>query len=113
LRGLREERGRTQDEVAERVGYTGKYLSEIERGLRDVPLTTLHRIVEKGLGASVGQVFSPASSRSNPVEIRAKKKAPRLPADIRAMLDDAMALPSSARRRVLRILDDVLRLADR
>ena len=40
----------TQTQLGERAGLVGKYVSEIERGTRDVPLSTLQALVERGLG---------------------------------------------------------------
>ena len=59
LRALREARGWTQQELASRVGLTSKYISESERGLRDLPLSTLRRIVEDGLETPIVEVFPP------------------------------------------------------
>jgi transcriptional regulator with XRE-family HTH domain len=39
----------TQRELGERAGIVGKYVSEIERGTRDIPFTRLAAIVEGGL----------------------------------------------------------------
>jgi len=45
IRAARGESGLTQIELGQRAGITGKYVSEIERGTREVPLRTLHAIV--------------------------------------------------------------------
>lgn len=111
LRAIRVERGRTQDEVAERAGYTGKYISEIERGLRDVPLTTLQRIVEKGLGSPLAEVFGPAPPKANPSERKAPKTGARASKDLKAILRGLSSLPSATQRRVLRVVTEILRLA--
>jgi transcriptional regulator with XRE-family HTH domain len=63
LRLLREQRGLTQEQVGERAGYTAKYISEIERGRRDPPLTTLALIAEKGLGCDLADVVAEAARR--------------------------------------------------
>lgn len=39
----------TQRELGDRAGIVGKYVSEIERGTRDIPFSTLAAIVERGL----------------------------------------------------------------
>jgi transcriptional regulator with XRE-family HTH domain len=41
--------GLTQRELGERAGIVGKYVSEIERGTRDLPVSTLFAIAEGGL----------------------------------------------------------------
>src|SRR5580704_15434933 len=40
----------TQAELGRRAGIVGKYVSEIERGTRDIPFSTLRAIAEDGLG---------------------------------------------------------------
>jgi transcriptional regulator with XRE-family HTH domain len=50
IRTTRVSRGITQRVLGERAGIVGKYVSEIERGTRDVPLSTLLAIAERGLG---------------------------------------------------------------
>ena len=49
-----EERAR---DLGERAGFSGKYISEVERGLRDLPLSSLRAIAHQALGASFEQVF--------------------------------------------------------
>ena len=63
LRELRQLADLTQEEVEERAGFSGKYVSEIERGLRDPPLTTLEKLA-RGIGCEVSDVFAPL--RANP-----------------------------------------------
>lgn len=52
----------TQDELGRGAGIVGKYVSEIERGTRDVPISTLHAIVERGLGLRLAIEFRGAGS---------------------------------------------------
>lgn len=40
----------TQEELALRIGTKKSYISRLERGLCDIQLNTLIRIIEKGLG---------------------------------------------------------------
>jgi ribosome-binding protein aMBF1 (putative translation factor) len=40
----------TQEELANRIGTKKSYISRIERGLCDLQVNTLIRIIEKGLG---------------------------------------------------------------
>jgi transcriptional regulator with XRE-family HTH domain len=46
VRALREEKGWTQEELADRSGLTAVQISRVERGAREVRLTTLLRLVE-------------------------------------------------------------------
>jgi transcriptional regulator with XRE-family HTH domain len=57
LRELREAAELTQDEVGERAGFTGKYIGEIEKGVRDMPLSTFRAVVQNGVGADFEAVF--------------------------------------------------------
>jgi len=52
---LRDARGYTQEQLAERCGFTVKFISTIERGLVNVPLVTLAAIA-RGLGVSISEL---------------------------------------------------------
>jgi transcriptional regulator with XRE-family HTH domain len=45
LRELRRQKGLTQEEVAEKAGVSVKYYSELERGLRNITLGNLQRVL--------------------------------------------------------------------
>lgn len=45
LRAVREEKGWTQEELAEKAGLASVQISRVERGVREVRLTTLLRLV--------------------------------------------------------------------
>jgi transcriptional regulator with XRE-family HTH domain len=46
VRALRAERGWTQEELAHRSGLNRSYMSEVERGISDVSLSTLQKIAK-------------------------------------------------------------------
>ena len=48
----------TQEELALRIGTTKNYISRIENDASDIRLSTLMRIVRKGLGGSLRIQFS-------------------------------------------------------
>jgi transcriptional regulator with XRE-family HTH domain len=96
LRAHRLARKLTQGQVAARAGFTGKYLSEIERGTRDVPLGTLHAIVHKGLGMSL--------------EIRCGPSRGAAQRGTDEVMRSLTGLAESERRDVLAILRATLRL---
>ena len=48
----------TQEELALRIGTTKNYISRIENDASDIRLSTLMRIVRKGLGGSLTIQFS-------------------------------------------------------
>ena len=56
LRALRTKRGWTQVEMAEKLGIDRSYISDMERGKKNVCLPTLE-IVAKGLGLTISQVL--------------------------------------------------------
>lgn len=56
LRALRDERGLKQIEVATGAGVTESQVSDLERGRNDARWTTIARIVEQGLGASLADL---------------------------------------------------------
>ena len=56
IRRIREERGMTQDEAAERCGLHRTYYSGIERGIRNVAIVNIGRIA-KGLKTTLPDIF--------------------------------------------------------
>jgi transcriptional regulator with XRE-family HTH domain len=52
---LRAARGYTQEQLAERCGFTGKFISAIERGLVNVPLVTLAKVA-RGLAVTISEL---------------------------------------------------------
>lgn len=52
LRQLRDDAGLTQEQVAERAGLDGAYVSRVERGGRDLQWSTLARLLD-ALGADL------------------------------------------------------------
>ena len=114
LRVLREERGLTQEWVAERSGFSPKYISLIERGRRDPPLTTLAGIVEDGIGCElrdvVGQATRKTSARTtgetSPYSTR------RLPPAVYELAEQIVDLPRfQARAQVLAMMRSAIALA--
>jgi transcriptional regulator with XRE-family HTH domain len=57
LRLLRVVQGWTQEQVAQRAGITSKHLSLVENGKRNVPMTTVAAIIERGLQTTLAHVF--------------------------------------------------------
>jgi transcriptional regulator with XRE-family HTH domain len=53
LREIREAANLSQEAVGEKAGFGGKYIGEIEKGIRDVPLSTLRAVAENGLGIKI------------------------------------------------------------
>ena len=49
LKEARLSKGMTQEQLAEKCGTTKAYISKVENNLKDVRLSTLRNIVEKGL----------------------------------------------------------------
>lgn len=101
------DRGLTQVAVAERARYTAKYLNEIEAGKRDLPLTTMQRIVEGGLGASLADVFADFSKGRRVV----KEREP-LPVNVDALARVIAELPVARRRHVVAAMRAVLKAVE-
>ena len=53
LQQARLEKGLTQQELADKVGTNKGYISKIENNIKEVRLSTLRKIVEKGLGGQL------------------------------------------------------------
>ncbi len=92
----------TQAELARRAGISGKYVSEIERGTRDVPYSTLHGLVHDGLRRRLDLRFADASGNAP------GNGYPRAIAEIARALAD---LPEEKRAPVLSIVRALLRIA--
>ena len=56
VRELRLERSLTQQQLAERCRLSVNYISEMERGLRNLSLRTLRRLAHAGLETSLSQL---------------------------------------------------------
>lgn len=107
IRNKRSSAGLTQGTLAIRAGLSAKYVSEIERGTRDVPFSTLHAIVESGLGLTLEVAFpTKPSSRSGTTR-------PPLPRQIDEMARQLAELPDEDRLAVVRIVRDLIALASR
>ncbi len=50
IQQARQEKGLTQEQVAELSGTNKSYISKLERDLKDVRFSTLQRIIKDGLG---------------------------------------------------------------
>jgi DNA-binding XRE family transcriptional regulator len=50
LQQARQERGLTQEQVADLAGTNKSYISKLEKDLKDVRFSTLQRIITEGLG---------------------------------------------------------------
>lgn len=57
VRALRLDHGWTQEELAHRSGLNRSYMSEVERGISDVSLSTLQKIA-KTLGISLAELLT-------------------------------------------------------
>lgn len=94
----------TQDALGARAGIVGKYVSEIERGTRDLPLSTLHAVVENGLGLRLDVQFQSKGSPRAPVR-------PPLPRSIEELGRLIAELPADQRSVVLAITRHAIKLA--
>jgi transcriptional regulator with XRE-family HTH domain len=97
IRARRIAAGLTQSALGRKAGIVGKYVSEIERGNRDVPFSTLRAIVEDGLGLVL--------------DIRFETTAPLPP--ISAELREVAELPPESRKAVLSVIRALLGLVRR
>lgn len=53
IQQARQERGMTQEELAQKCGTNKGYISKIENNIKEVRLSTLQKIVEVGLGGQL------------------------------------------------------------
>jgi ribosome-binding protein aMBF1 (putative translation factor) len=50
IQQARLDKGMTQEELAEKVGTNKGYISRIENNIKDIRISTLQKIIEKGFG---------------------------------------------------------------
>jgi HTH-type transcriptional regulator/antitoxin HipB len=50
IQQAREQKGLTQEQLAELAGTNKSYISKLERNLKDIRFSTLKRIINEGLG---------------------------------------------------------------
>ena len=110
LRHLREERGLTQAQVAEGAGFSAKFISEIERGLRDLRVTRLRRIVEDALGSTLQSTFvGVTADDALASELESTPARVELPGWAQALAGELAELPAPRRREVLGAVRAMLR----
>jgi len=97
LRAIREAAKLSQEEVGERAGFGGKYIGEIEKGIRDLPVSTLRAVAESGLGIRLESLFAGRIRR-----IAADGQAHAQDVEITAAI--LAELPMKIRRPVLALL---------
>ncbi len=57
LQQARLKKGMTQEQLAEKVGTNKSYISKVENNIKDVRISTLKKIIEKGLGGHLELVI--------------------------------------------------------
>lgn len=99
IRERRVEAGLTQRELGERSGIVGKYVSEIERGTRDLPLSTLLAIVERGLQVELHILFR-----------RRHGDTSTLPTRVEDVARTVAELPTDQQSRVVALIRGIVEL---
>ncbi len=59
LQEMRKQQNMTQDQLAKKCGTTKTYISRIENDASDIRLSTLMRIIQKGLGGHLKLIVEP------------------------------------------------------
>jgi transcriptional regulator with XRE-family HTH domain len=106
IRHRRTAAGLTQEQLGKRAGIVGKYVSEIERGTRDIPFSTLQGIVEDGLALRLDIRFGTATEGGG----RGAKLAAPLPRPVDLLARQIAALPAERRAAVIAIVRTLLRV---
>ena len=101
LREIREHAKLSQEAVGERAGFSGKYIGEIEKGVRDVPMSTLRALVESGLGVRMEALFVERPGR------RVTTYKPTLARDVEITASLLAILPMKMRRPLLALVEAV------
>jgi transcriptional regulator with XRE-family HTH domain len=106
IRSKRNQAAMTQDALGGRAGIVGKYVSEIERGTRDIPFSTMHAIVEDGLDLRLDVRFGAAAEGGG----RSTRPAAPLPRSVELLARAIAELPPEPRAAVLATVRNLLRL---
>jgi len=96
----------TQAQLGKRAGIVGKYVSEIERGTRDIPFSTMHAIVEDGLDLHLDVRFGAAAEGGR----RGARPPAPLPRSVELLARAIAELPPEPRAAVLATVRNLLRL---
>lgn len=104
VRGAREAADLTQENLGKRSSISGKYVSEIERGTRDLPLSTLQSIVEGGLGMKLDIEFRPKNGSKPRIQL------PPLPSNVEEIARAIASLKGDQRQQVLSLVRGILAL---
>lgn len=107
LRGRRQQLRLTQDDVATRAGFSSKYISEIERGCRDMPLSTLCRIVEDGLEWRIDEALFGLTSKDT-INTHEDTVSPM----VQKLAMDIAALPEGQQYQLVEVMSGVLKMLD-
>lgn len=86
----------SQEEVGERAGFGGKYIGEIEKGTRDVPISTLRAVIENGLGLRIDAAFTGKATRVAAIAVH--------PRDVELTAEAISRLPLKLRRPLLSLV---------
>lgn len=100
--------GLTQDQLGKKAGIVGKYVSEIERGTRDIPVSTLVAVVEQGLGLRLELALEPRNGNGNGGRLDAK--LPQPPPSLDDIAKGIAELSAEQRNRVLSIIGALIEL---
>jgi transcriptional regulator with XRE-family HTH domain len=98
IKVLRTDHGLGRKELAERVGISYSYLTEIENGNKP-PSNTILGAIAAVLGVQLHELIADAEERVPPMETQADLMAPSSPPPWRAMVGDGPAPPSVRRQR--------------
>jgi len=99
LRHLRKEKGFTLDELSERAEISLSYLSHIERGTRQAPLTTLETLT-RILGINLYDLFAPKA----PAKSRARESRSSYDTKIKGLLK---TLSESQKKNIHGLLKEI------
>jgi len=108
IRSKRNAASMTQDMLGNRAGIVGKYVSEIERGTRDVPFSTLYSVVEDGLGLRLDITFETRNANGSGVS---EAPRPPLPPTVEEVARAIADLPAEVRTSVLELVRGMVGLA--
>lgn len=103
IAALRNQRGLTQVQLAEALGYSQQQVLSFEKGRRRVPVSALPDL-SKALGVSVEELLGTAGGRP-------AKRGPT--SKLQRQLEQLSQLPRSQQRFVSQMLDTVLQQAQR
>jgi transcriptional regulator with XRE-family HTH domain len=114
IRELRTRHGWTQEQLAEFCGLHRTYMGHVERGEKNVSLSTVARVAN-ALGVRIAALFGrpqEATAPEAPKQMRSSRPAPPSGLDVNRLVDELQAQRKAMRQAIRDLSGFMVRLSD-